>query len=577
MLSAITNNPFRLLGVFSNAPQKDIVKNISRMNAYLNVGKDISFTTDYPKFIGELTRTAEQVASAQAAINLPADKITHALFWFINNDPVDEVGLNHLANEDFNKAEYFFYKRTTFSSLINRAVLALLINDIKSAAHSYETLLSNSDMLAQFVSCICGENIQMSKDEISQIITGVLCEDINTRQNDHGIQRWRLLHFARIYGKMQVGTFRNEDGIEFKSCIFEHPETEVKTYVRFSNRLGELTPNEIAERKQNIWVYEDRNTNTGKVKYILEDTTDMPNAYSYYELTNAFKDKNLQTLIKEKAIQEPLAKIHSDIESAKSVNREDSKASLNAGLNLKTSTILHLNKVREIVGTEDSRYIIAADNLAKQILQCGINYFNNTDETTAIDNALDLQKFALNLAVGKLVKDRCKQNVDILLKRKEEAAYAYDINAIVDRLKALQNASPSVATASQFVDGCAPYLANLKTAMGSSNSTFIQISSAVANNALNMLIEAINKNPDSRPTAKAAQDVMLKLSSMVLDAETRKRVASNSSILAGNIARMPTGFEKADRATGGCLGQILGYIIFGGIIALISGIIDLFS
>ena len=40
---------------------------------------------------------------------------------------------------------------------------------------------------------------------------------------------------------------------------------------------------------------------------------------------------------------------------------------------------------------------------------------------------------------------------------------------------------------------------------------------------------------------------------------------------------MPTGFEKVDNATGGCLGSILGYLIWFGVIALIGGIISLFS
>ena len=69
----------------------------------------------------------------------------------------------------------------------------------------------------------------------------------------------------------------------------------------------------------------------------------------------------------------------------------------------------------------DQQYVFIADNLAKQILQCGINYFNNSKEEIErrIDKARTLQSYALSIAVGKLTRERCKENVNILDERKE--------------------------------------------------------------------------------------------------------------------------------------------------------------
>lgn len=70
------------------------------------------------------------------------------------------------------------------------------------------------------------------------------------------------------------------------------------------------------------------------------------------------------------------------------------------------------------------QYQMIADNLAKQILQCGINYYNNTDEDeyVKIDIAYDLQSYAYSIAIGKLTKDRCKENIEILDKKRKRTS-----------------------------------------------------------------------------------------------------------------------------------------------------------
>ena len=68
------------------------------------------------------------------------------------------------------------------------------------------------------------------------------------------IQSWSLIEFARKHGKMQVGTFIHKETKEvFKSCIFTASDG-TKTYVAFSSKMGELTPKEIALRKDSLRV-----------------------------------------------------------------------------------------------------------------------------------------------------------------------------------------------------------------------------------------------------------------------------------------------------------------------------------
>lgn len=80
----------------------------------------------------------------------------------------------------------------------------------------------------------------------------------DSNANNVGIKNsWSLMSFARSHGKMQVAPFVNkETGEEFKSCVFTDPESNDRTFVAFSSKLGELTPKDIVDRKDSLQVVE---------------------------------------------------------------------------------------------------------------------------------------------------------------------------------------------------------------------------------------------------------------------------------------------------------------------------------
>ena len=96
-----------------------------------------------------------------------------------------------------------------------------------------------------------------------------------------------------------------------------------------------------------------------------------------------------------------------------------------------------------------------------------------------------------------MTKDRCQKNVDILRKKKSQAAFSKDIEAIVTELKSLQSSYPSISRATSFVNSCKPHLAVIKSNLGSTNDEYLTISSAVANNALGMVISVVNSAQSS--------------------------------------------------------------------------------
>ena len=65
---------------------------------------------------------------------------------------------------------------------------------------------------------------------------------------------WSLISFAKSHGRMKVAPFVNkETGEAFKSCAFLDSEGGI-TLVAFSSKLGELTPAQIAEQKDDLQV-----------------------------------------------------------------------------------------------------------------------------------------------------------------------------------------------------------------------------------------------------------------------------------------------------------------------------------
>lgn len=497
MIDIISNNPFRVLGVWTNAKQADIVKNFSRMKAYLNVGKAVDFPTDMQGILPSISRTVELAQAAQAAINLPNDKIRYALFWFCNADAVDSTGLNNLAYGDAEKAQSIFARRESFSSLVNQAVLSLIKSDYQAANYSYSQLVHNYTYRGQFCASVCGETFQISEDELSHLFLDELLKE-----------------------------------------------------VKASTLLGIVTNN------------------------------------------------NDKSYVRERAVQEPISIINQEITKAKNVAASDASASLRAGSALIRNTRSALSTLRSLVGASDIQYQSTADNLAKQILQCGINYYNNSDDDNDVDNGLELQEYALSIAAGQMTKNRCQKNVDVLRKKKSQAAFAKDIEAIVSELKSLQSAYPSISRATSFVNTCKPHLAVIKSNLGSTNDEYLTISSAVANNALGMVISVVNSAQSSSnlavnisngtlaSTINSAITAMSVIGSLDMTSTERSHFNQNNSTLSslksqlsslssygsssyggGATYRSPSS-SSSDDTNWGCIIQI----IIGVIIAIFAAI-----
>ena len=394
-MNILQNNPYRLLGVYSNSPTKERLANHNRMKAFLKVGKSVSFPLDVPQYLSSINRTEASAADAEAKLTLPKDQILHAQFWFIKTTPLDEVAFNHLFAGEIDKAEEIWQKRECLSALQNLIVCALIRNKYDFAIKYAEVLYGNTQYLNQFISTIIGKGGNFDVSNLVFSFLDILCEEIGVS---------KLLPFI--------------------------------TNRSWKEHIGEKTLKRL-------------------VDYIQDA-----------------------------------------INIAQKTKGKGSNARLNAGEALRRNTSDAILLLKGFLSTEDLQYQMIADKLGLEILQCGIDYFNDSEEPDAAHKAMSLQKYAKSIVVGQMAKDRCKENVDILqriIDNLPPSEVFVEDRAIHEELRKYCLLPDKICHAVTLLNNTKPYIQSIKRKLGVSNAYYLKISTQIVGNALTNVIAEVNE------------------------------------------------------------------------------------
>ena len=394
-MNILRNNPYRLLGVYSNSPTKERLANHNRMKAFLKVGKPVSFPLDLSQYLSAIQRTEASVMDAEAQLTLPKDQLLYAQFWFVKATRLDEVAFNHLFAGEIDKAEEIWQKKDTASSLQNRIVCALMREDYRRAVTCAEILYGNPLYSNQFVSAILGADGNADVASLAFRFLDVLCDEAGANQ---------LLPFI--------------------------------------------------------------------------------------------DDDAWESHVEEKAVKPLVDSIQDAIAIAKKSKEKGAEARLNAGEALRENTRSAFQQLKGFLSATDLQYQMIADKLGLEILQCGIDYFNGSDEPEAAHKAMSLQKYAQSIVVGQMAKDRCKENVDILQKIIDDLppseVYAED-KAIKEELRKYCQLPDKICHAVTLLNNTKPHVQSIKSKLGASNSYYLKISTQIVGNALINIIAEVNE------------------------------------------------------------------------------------
>ena len=391
MIKLVTQNPYRLLGVFSNSPTREKVANMNKLKAFIKVGRDVSFPLDLDGILPTVARTEESITTADSKLTLPADQLKYAQFWFMKDGTFDDVAFNHLFAGDVAKAVDIWSKKDSVSSLQNRVVCALIKEDYSTACSCAEKLYSQ--FADSFVSMVAGDTIKSG-----------------------------------------------ELGLDFLDGLAAE--------VGASNLLPHIT--------NNTWR---QHLNSAAVAPVIES-------------------------------------IQAAIETAKASRGKGSIARYNAGVKLMNGTKSSLTQLNQLLPKSDMQYQMVVDKLANEILQCGIDYFNDSEENDAAHKSMTLQKYAKSIAVGTMAKQRCNENVEILekiIKELPPVQVMAEDRAIKEELRKFCNLPDKISHAITLLNNTKPHLQQIRAKLGATNDYYLKISTTIIGNALHNIIEEVNQ------------------------------------------------------------------------------------
>lgn len=232
---------------------------------------------------------------------------------------------------------------------------------------------------------------------------------------------------------------------------------------------------------------------TQDLAYNFIDT--LSSELNYNAIMLHLSNKNWEDHIKEKAINPLVITLKSAIDKAKSSQGKGAAARYAAGISLIEETKATLTQLKILTSTADLSYQILVDKLGLEILQCGIDYYNETKTADAAHKAMILQSYALTVVAGNMAKARYKENVDILQQIIDNLppldVFAED-KVIKEELEKFYQLPDKICHAMTLLNNTKPHLQSIKNKLGAENAYYLKISTIVIDNALHNVIEEVN-------------------------------------------------------------------------------------
>ncbi|MFZ2417784.1 MAG: CFI-box-CTERM domain-containing protein [Smithellaceae bacterium] len=538
-MHAIKENPYRTLGLFGNTTEKELQKQIAVIKRYAEIGKSKSFDFDFP-FLGDFKREEQSVKEAASRVEQAKNKVLYALFWFVKNDRIDEIALNHLKDGNLEKAIEIWGKTlkdsiiTTknFSAASNLSTLKLAIttnNGSFDADKFYSSMdmkgkLLTSDAFNNLVATVVGNEIMISReaiikdfaDEITNIIYPYLLKPVEKSglvegKSDKGIGLYRWDNGDYYLGEFEKGN-RTGFGIYvwgsgnyfqgyFKdNCL--HGEG-VCVFTDGSQMIGAWTNDKFQDHQ-----YYDKNKISkeirDKVKSLVQDSGISFNAFSIAQFIHTFRNFPSETkqYIIHKFTDRPIVVIESKLEDCSNKRQKNPSEAAVYGEVLFKQTKSDLILLKNILGENQIRYQMIVNKVAEEILQCAIDYINYYEDRDAFDpseKALHVLKLAKSLKPTGPVKARVEDNeiviqeiVDEKPARDRNRKIKAHVNFINDKLKIFQDLSASITNVKDLVSSCKPRLELIKEVLGIADEFYLKISGAVVGNARGMLVDVVN-------------------------------------------------------------------------------------
>ena len=214
------------------------------------------------------------------------------------------------------------------------------------------------------------------------------------------------------------------------------------------------------------------------------------------EISLYIRNKEWREYVSNKVVTKLIDSIERSITICKESKGKGSQARLEAGTKLMADTLNTFKELKDEIPSSNPKYQIIADKLGLEILQCGIDYYNDSYDDDAAHKAMKLQKYAFSIVVGKMAKDRCAENVHILediISQLPPMEVLSDDKAIQFALIAFESQPNLIKYSIQLLKDCTPHIVAIKEKLGKNNQYYLNISTVIIDKALGNVIAEVNE------------------------------------------------------------------------------------
>lgn len=232
---------------------------------------------------------------------------------------------------------------------------------------------------------------------------------------EKAIEIWNKLTDDKDVTQKNFSAFNNIGSL----CLLEESKLAIKKGITFKIKLIESD-----SFKDFIHSVADETFTIDKHKQIEllidEILSNFKNNYSTPEIIEFFSNSNeiTQKYLSKKFTDEPIHKIETQIELCTKKREKEKINAYKYGTELYNNTKINLIQLKSILGSTNLQFNMLSDNIAKEILQCSIIYFNESQDQDKSNNyheeAMRLVKLADSIAVNDATKNKVKENISTL-------------------------------------------------------------------------------------------------------------------------------------------------------------------
>jgi hypothetical protein len=262
-MQLIKNNPYRQLGLLVGATAKQENNHKTKINQYLDAEHEVP--AQYIEFgfsyLGEIERTTQSISLAMANLTLGEDRISSALFWFWNGNPItDEAAFDALRDGDIETAYQIWDKLITETneegkrywkpiSLKNFSAYhnCSLINFLKADGNLQNAVIGKlyflqSDLIDNFISTIVDGTHKTTSKELQLVFLNQLHSEI---------EKNKTISFEKFIKILNTHDFLAKQ--DFLKVILGKPLNQIEQKIEIAKNARKVNKTNAAKAGQELF------------------------------------------------------------------------------------------------------------------------------------------------------------------------------------------------------------------------------------------------------------------------------------------------------------------------------------